>query len=134
MRDLFGEIYNSIRNNKLRTALTGFAVSWGIFLLICLLGTGNGITNSLLSNSSQFVQNSIQVYGGRTSMPANGYRDGRWIQLDDGDVRLTKDYSDKVEKVATVTNGTMGTIVMGDKTVSAYMMGVTAEYSEIQKS
>ncbi len=133
MRDLFGEIYNSIRNNKLRTALTGFAVSWGIFLLICLLGTGNGITNSLLSNSSQFVQNSIQVYGGRTSMPANGYRDGRWIQLDDGDVRLTKDYSDKVEKVATVTNGTMGTIVMGDKTVSAYMMGVTAEYSEIQK-
>ncbi len=133
MRDLFGEIYNSIRNNKLRTALTGFAVSWGIFLLICLLGTGNGITNSLLSNSGQFVQNSIQVYGGRTSMPANGYREGRWIQLDDGDVRLTKDYSDKVEKVATVTNGTMGTIVMGNKTVSAYMMGVTAEYSEIQK-
>lgn len=133
MRDLFGEIYNSIRNNKLRTALTGFAVSWGIFLLICLLGTGNGITHSLLSNSGQFVQNSIQVYGGRTSMPANGYREGRWIQLDDGDVRLTKDYSDKVEKVATVTNGTMGTIVMGDKTVSAYMMGVTAEYSEIQK-
>ena len=133
MRDLFGEIYNSIRNNKLRTALTGFAVSWGIFLLICLLGTGNGITNSLQSNSGQFVQNSIQVYGGRTSMPANGYREGRWIQLDNGDIELTKEYSENVEKVAPITNGTLGTIVLGDKTVSAYMMGVTPEYSEIQK-
>ena len=133
MRDLFGEIYNSIRNNKLRTALTGFAVSWGIFLLICLLGTGNGITNSLNANSGQFVQNSIQVYGGRTSMPANGYREGRWIRLDQGDISLTREYSEKVEKVAPITDGSMGTIVMGDKTVSGYMIGVTPEYAEIQK-
>ena len=46
MRDLFKEIWSTVSNNKLRTALTGFAVSWGIFLLICLLGAGNGIMNS----------------------------------------------------------------------------------------
>ena len=48
MRELFHEIASNLRNNKLRTALTGFAVSWGIFLLICLLGAGNGLMNCRL--------------------------------------------------------------------------------------
>ena len=90
MRDLINEIWNSVRNNKLRTALTGFAVSWGIFLLICLLGAGNGIINSFQGSSDRFVTNSMVVWGGRTSLPANGYREGRWIGLDKGDIEITK--------------------------------------------
>lgn len=133
MRDLFGEIYNSIRTNRLRTALTGFAVSWGIFLLICLLGTGNGITNSFMGNSDRFIQNSISVYGGRTSKPANGYREGRRIRLDKGDIAATAEFSDKVKQVAPVSSGQSGTIVLGKKTVSGYLLGVTPEYAAIDK-
>ena len=52
MRDLFEEIWSNIRRNKLRTALTGFAVAWGIFMLIFLLGAGNGLIHALESNNS----------------------------------------------------------------------------------
>lgn len=135
MRDLLNEIWNSVRNNKLRTALTGFAVSWGIFLLICLLGAGNGIINAFQGSSDRFVTNSMDVMGGRTSLPANGYKEGRWIHLDKGDLQIAQglEFKDRVDKVAPVTNTMGGDMALGTKTISTSMMGVTTNYKEIEK-
>ena len=91
MRELFHEIASNLRNNKLRTALTGFAVSWGIFLLIALLGAGNGLMNSFMGNMADFISQSISVEGWRTSKPYAGYQEGREINLVllfSGDVRF----------------------------------------------
>ena len=89
MRDVFVEIWESIRRNKLRTCLTGFAVSWGIFMLIVLLGAGNGLMNAFMTGSEDIATNTMQVGGGWTSKPYDGLKEGRPISLDDRDVALT---------------------------------------------
>ena len=135
MGDILQEIYSSLRNNKLRTALTGFAVSWGIFLLICLLGTGNGLMNAFLGNTDAFVSNSMAVFGGRTSMPANGYKAGRRIRLDEGDIAITqgKEFAENVDQVAPVSNSVGVRMVLGQVSVSGTLQGVYPEYASIEK-
>lgn len=86
--DLFHEIIDTIKKNKLRTFLTGFSVSWGIFMLIVLLGAGNGLKNGVASNFSWRATNAMSIYGGRTSIPYAGVQKGRRIILDERDVTL----------------------------------------------
>ena len=135
MGDILQEIYSSLRNNKLRTALTGFAVSWGIFLLICLLGTGNGLMNAFQGSTSTYVSNSMAVFGGQTSKPANGYKEGRWIRLDEGDIAITKskEFADNIDVVAPVSSSFGATLVLGQKTISGILRGVYPEYADIEK-
>ena len=86
MFDLIHEIGQTLRNNRLRTMLTGLAVAWGIFILILLLGAARGVVNSFEANMSSQNTNVLEVWGGRTSKPYKGYKDGRWIELEDGDI------------------------------------------------
>ena len=90
MRDIINEISNTIRHNKLRTALTGFSVAWGIFILIVLLGAGNGLINAMLSNNKRFLSNSMMVFGGNTSKAFDGLNEGRNIELNDRDMLITE--------------------------------------------
>ena len=72
MIELFKEIWSTAKRNKLRTSLTGFAVAWGIFMLIFLLGAGNGLINAQMQQSDRRLANSIQVWGGYTSKAHKG--------------------------------------------------------------
>lgn len=85
MIDLLQELYGTILRNKLRTALTGFAVAWGIFMLIVLLGAGNGLIHAFENQSSSMMMNSLKVYPGWTGKPFNGLKEGRKISLSDAD-------------------------------------------------
>lgn len=89
MRDILGEIWSTAKRNKLRTALTGFAVAWGIFMLIFLLGAGNGLINATEKNSGRFLANSMVIFGGQTSKAHEGLKEGRRIELNDRDMDLT---------------------------------------------
>ena len=88
MRDIFSEIWNSVRRNKLRTCLTGFAVAWGIFMLIVLLGAGNGLINAILQGSEGVSLNTMTVSGGVTSKPYGGLSEGRSITLEASDMEV----------------------------------------------
>ena len=134
MRDVFTEIWESVRRNKLRTTLTGFAVSWGIFMLIVLLGAGNGLMNSFMMGGSGFSTNSVSVGGGWTSKPSDGYRQGRRIKLDDGDIAATASeaFADHVEAV-TATVGTSATVSLGKKSFSGYIDGQYPAIKEMSK-
>ena len=88
--DLIDELWATARRNKLRTALTGFSVAWGIFMIIFLLGAGNGLINAMKANSGNFIDNSMVIYPGQTSMPYDGLREGRPIQLGHRDIAATR--------------------------------------------
>ena len=91
MIDLFQEIYASIKKNKLRTFLTGFAVAWGIFILIVLLGAGNGLLNAFEKNIQRFNTSSISIRGGRTSEAFQGYQRDRRITFKEADIQTLID-------------------------------------------
>ena len=134
MRDLFVEIYESIRRNKLRTCLTGFAVAWGIFMLIVLLGAGNGVLNAFTLGSSTLSTNTMSVSGGVTTKPYAGFQQGRLITLDESDIDLTAGdfFSSYIDDVtATVSTGV--TVNYGDKYSSCTIQGVYPERAEMEK-
>lgn len=76
MRELLLEIWTSVRRNKLRTFLTGFSVAWGIFMLVILLGSGNGLKNGVLSNFGNYATNSITISGAGPRRPTPATTNG----------------------------------------------------------
>ena len=132
MRELFVEIASSLRNNKLRTALTGFAVSWGIFLLIALLGAGNGLMHSFMGNMEDFVSRTISVEGWRTSKPYNGFKEGRFIQLDQQDLNYTQGskWQGVIDNISTRTSSSSAVLSLNGRTVNGWLSGAMPEHQE----
>lgn len=91
MFDLVSEILQTLRHNKLRTALTGFSVAWGVFMLIVLLSMARGLTNSFREDVMGSSAKQISVWGGRTSKAYHGYKEGRRIKLRDDDMEAIED-------------------------------------------
>ncbi|HEY0977607.1 MAG TPA: ABC transporter permease [Flavobacteriales bacterium] len=85
-REKWGEVFESIGKNKLRAVLTGFAVSWGIFMLIILLGASGGLSKGFMYNFRNSATNSIHIWGNETSKPWNGLPSNRPIELEEGDI------------------------------------------------
>ena len=98
--DLIREIFSTMRKNKLRTILTGFAVAWGIFMLVVLLACGNGLKNGFTSNFADRAQNSVTVWPGWTSKPYNGMPADRRIRFDFKDYDLIRNKVPHVEYVS----------------------------------
>jgi putative ABC transport system permease protein len=111
MIDLIQEIYSTLRRNRLRTFLTGFAVSWGIFILIVLLGAGNGLLHAMMQNWEGMAMNVIKVYSGHTTLPYKGLKEGRRIELTNREIALTQSLVDHVERAG-------GKVFAGDLTLS----------------
>ncbi len=133
MFELLNEIWQTARRNKLRTALTGFAVAWGIFMLIVLLGAGNGLINANLKQSDRFLSSSMVVFGGWTSKPYQGLKEGRDIRLHDHDMEITAtEFIKNVDEVGAQYN-TSATISLGQQYISTSISGVYPNHTKINK-
>jgi len=98
--DVWQEIFSTIKKNKLRTFLTGFSVAWGIFMLMVLLGSGNGLQNGV---KEQFASNSVNImwlWTGDTSIPYQGMKEGRTIKFNNADYAFLKEKGEDLEQVS----------------------------------
>ena len=132
MLDTLQEIYGAIMRNKMRTIATGFAVASGLFLIIVLQGAGNGVINSFEANMGNFSFDAIHIFGGMTTKPFEGIKEGRYIQLDNRDVEMTervfpnyvKDVMPSLEKSGLIASH-------GQQHFSAELMGIKPSWAAL---
>src|SRR5690606_18434405 len=97
-RDVWQEIFNTIKTNKLRTFLTGFSVGWAIFILVILLASVNGMQNGFVGQFSDDATNTIFVRPGSTTLAYAGFEKGRRIQMTNQDLEyIIKSFPKDVE-------------------------------------
>jgi len=133
MHDIISEIWQTARRNKLRTTLTGFAVAWGIFMIIVLLGAGNGLINATMKMSSDFLTNSMEVDGGWTSMPYKGLKEGREIKMNLKDLEATKtEFTENIDEVG-ANYFTSGMASYGENYLNIRIAGVHPVHTKIVK-
>ncbi len=133
-KDKLQEIFHNLGKNKLRTLLTGFSVSWGIFMLIVLLGSGYGIEKGVRNAFSEDAVNSIWIRSGQTSRPYEGLKKGRRIRF------RNDDYDDLQQSIKGREHisgryylGRNTTVRFQSKAGSFSVVGIHAQYAAIEK-
>lgn len=133
MFDLANEILQTMRHNKLRTALTGLSVAWGIFMLITLVAVASGITRDFEENMMSGNQQQMQMWGGTTTKPYKGYRDGRSINLKNTDMAiLANETSDEIKSVSSEIFGGASRVSTNTTYVDAGYTGVFPSTIELE--
>lgn len=131
MLDLINEIWQTMRTNKLRTALTGISVAWGIFMLIMLVGLAKGVLNSFADGDFAKSANIIQIWPGYASMPYKGLKEGRLINLRDTDLgKIERENKEVVKYAAAQLNMPSTNISTSRDYISKSYIGVFPEAQE----
>lgn len=136
--DKWQEIFSTIRRNKLRTILTVFGVSWGIFMLIVLMGAGKGLENGVKGRFGSLNQNSVFLWSGRTTMPYDGLKPGRRLSFTMDDVLALQDQVPEAKIVIPRNQlgggfGATAAVSRGGVTSGFSITGDYPEFMEIKK-
>lgn len=134
MFDLLSDISSSLGRNKLRTFLTGFSMAWGVFMLVILLGCGNGLKNATLGNYADRSNNYITIWPGRTSIPYKGLQTGRRMKIDEKVVAVLGDDFPNVRSISTIRAQYNVTKTVGAEYVTGTLFGVTPERFSIERA
>ncbi|MDH6306515.1 putative ABC transport system permease protein [Parabacteroides sp. PF5-5] len=129
--DNWTEIFASIKKNKLRTFLTGFSISWSIFMFIILLASSNGAMNGVMTTFGSRDVNSISIFGRTTSIPFKGLPDNRKIELDEKDFELINNQILQKEFISPCINTIATASYKKDYAASVTLVGVYPEYTHI---
>jgi len=132
--DRWQEIYDTVSKNKLRTALTGFSVAWGIFMLIILLGSGQGLKNGFENDFRDDAINSIWIWGGETTMAYKGLKPGRNIRLRNGDLEYIKQNLPGVEYITARFNRWNETFTYNNESGSFRLRAVHPDHQWLENT
>ena len=131
-RDSFKEILDTLLRNKSRTLLTGFGIFWGLFMLLAMLGGGQGLKSMLSSNFEGFATNTVILVGNYTTKPWKGMKEGRYWWLSYKDVDRLRLMVPELDVVTPVVSSWGQTAVYDKQSVSCSVKGVKADYRYIE--
>ena len=131
--DRFREIGQTLSRNKSRTVLTGFGVFWGIFMLLFMMGGGQGVKDLIQVELQGFATNSGFIVPMETSIPYMGFRSGRTWTTTQDDVEHLRNNIPEIATVTGLLSVWGGTATYEDKTSSCQGRGVSPEYANIEQ-
>lgn len=126
--DSYREILDTLTRNKSRSFLTGFGIFWGVFMLVALIGGGNGLKELLNENFEGFATNSAMVWAQPTTKAYKGFRKGRMWEMDYNDVKRLKQSIPELDVVSPVLFSNGGTAYFGDRKATVGINGVQPDY------
>ncbi len=132
--DSYREILDTLTRNKSRSFLTGFGVFWGVFMLIALIGGGQGLKEMLQSNFEGFATNTVMIWSQQTTKPYKGFRKGRWWTMDEKDIERLRQRVPELDVVAPILFSPWGksnTAYYGEQRTIPRIQGVTPEYADV---
>ena len=130
--DTYKEILDTLTRNKSRSFLTGFGVFWGVFMLVALMGGGNGMKELLSKNFEGFATNSAIIFVGPTTKAYQGYRKGRQWYMVYKDAERLKAQIPELDVVSPVLSIWNGNAVFGDKKASCSVKGLLPDYVKVE--
>ncbi len=132
--DTYREILDTLTRNKSRSLLTGFGVFWGVFMLVALMGGGQGLKEMLQKNFEGFAQNTAMIWAQQTSKPYKGFRKGRYWEMEYKDINRLRQRVPELDVIAPVLFGGWGrsnTAYYGDQKTQPRIQGVTPDFADI---
>lgn len=104
-QDRWQEIMSALKKNKLRTFFTAFGVFWGVFMLVIMLGSGNGLKNGVTSDFGDFATNSVFMFTRSTTIPYKGFPRGRRYNFRKDDIDALRREIPEIDILAPRTQG-----------------------------
>ena len=131
--DTYREILDTLTRNKSRSFLTGFGVFWGVFMLVALMGGGQGMKEMLNQNFEGFATNSAMVWAQPTTKAYKGFRKGRRWDMEYKDVERLKSRIPELDVVSPVLFSNGGTAYYGDRKTTVGINGVQEDYQRVSE-
>jgi len=129
--DTYKEILDTITRNKSRSLLTGFGVFWGVFMLIALMGGGQGLKELLQNNFAGFATNTAVIWAQNTTKPYKGFNKGRSWSMELSDLQRLRQQVPELDVITPLLFSGRKTVVYGDKTFSGSTQGVNPDYAQV---
>lgn len=126
------EVFSSISQNKVRTILAGFGIAWGIFILVVLLGVGQGFQNGVMSIFDIFARKSIYVYGNRTSVKYKNMKEGMEVFFNKEHINILQQRYAAIKAISPEISRPNTVIAFHEKNTYCSITGVDADYFQIK--
>ena len=131
--DSYREILDTLTRNKARSFLTGFGVFWGVFMLVALIGGGNGMKEMLNQNFEGFATNSSMIWAQPTTKAFKGFRKGRLWEMNYKDVERLRQRVPELDVISPVLFSNGGTAYFADRKTSVGINGVQPDYQRVNE-